>query len=248
MRDGAAPPAGCAARDDVALHRDVEVHELRRRDETARQILRLVAGDKQRHVLFAWTLLGDPAERQELDLARHVVARGKLGDEEGAARIEGGGEETRSNPWLAELQQENFVEINPKDANDRGVKDGEYVWVKTPTGEIAFNDTGSAKPIVFSRWAAGERPKISGRALAWSRSHSDFCRPPTMRPSIRTGSEPSATDRGSSSTRHARRRVGSSAASRASRPMKSPLSTFTAKPRPASNGVSSGVMSEPQTR
>src|SRR5205814_6151667 len=29
---------------------------------------------------------------------------------------EGGGEETRSNPWLAELQQENFVEINPKTA------------------------------------------------------------------------------------------------------------------------------------
>ena len=47
---------------------------------------------------------------------------------------EGGGEETRSNPWLAELRQENFVEINPKDANDRGVKDGQYVWVKTPTG------------------------------------------------------------------------------------------------------------------
>ncbi len=47
---------------------------------------------------------------------------------------EGGGEETRSNPWLAELQQENFIEINPRDANDRGVKDGEYVWVKTPTG------------------------------------------------------------------------------------------------------------------
>jgi formate dehydrogenase major subunit len=47
---------------------------------------------------------------------------------------EGGGEETRSNPWLAELQQENFVEINPKDANDRGVRDGEYVWVKSPTG------------------------------------------------------------------------------------------------------------------
>ncbi|MDE2359804.1 MAG: formate dehydrogenase subunit alpha [Betaproteobacteria bacterium] len=47
---------------------------------------------------------------------------------------EGGGEETRSNPWLAELQQENYVEINPADANNRGVKDGEYVWVKTPTG------------------------------------------------------------------------------------------------------------------
>jgi len=48
--------------------------------------------------------------------------------------FEGGGDETRSNPWLAELQQENFIEINPKDANDRGVRDGEYVWVKSPTG------------------------------------------------------------------------------------------------------------------
>ena len=38
---------------------------------------------------------------------------------------EGGGEETRSNPWLAELQQEMFVEINPKAANDRGIRNGE---------------------------------------------------------------------------------------------------------------------------
>ncbi len=45
---------------------------------------------------------------------------------------EGGGEETRSNPWLAELQQEMFVEINPKAANDRGIRNGDYVWVKTP--------------------------------------------------------------------------------------------------------------------
>ncbi len=47
---------------------------------------------------------------------------------------EGGGEETRSNPWLAELMQDNFVEINPKAAADRGVRNGEYVWVKSPTG------------------------------------------------------------------------------------------------------------------
>ncbi|HVL57973.1 MAG TPA: molybdopterin-dependent oxidoreductase [Burkholderiaceae bacterium] len=47
---------------------------------------------------------------------------------------EGGGEETRSNPWLAELQQHCFVEINPKAAADRGIRDGEFVWVKTPTG------------------------------------------------------------------------------------------------------------------
>jgi formate dehydrogenase major subunit len=46
---------------------------------------------------------------------------------------EGGGDETRSNPWLAELQQEMFVEINPKDANDRNVRNNEYVWVETPT-------------------------------------------------------------------------------------------------------------------
>jgi len=48
--------------------------------------------------------------------------------------FEGGGEETRSNPWLAELQQDMFVEINPATANDRGIRDGEMVWVKTPTG------------------------------------------------------------------------------------------------------------------
>lgn len=47
---------------------------------------------------------------------------------------EGGGEETRSNPWLAELQQENFVEMNPKVAADRSIRDGEYVIVSTPTG------------------------------------------------------------------------------------------------------------------
>jgi formate dehydrogenase major subunit len=47
---------------------------------------------------------------------------------------EGGGEETRSNRYLAELQQDMFVEINPATANDRGIRDGEMVWVKTPTG------------------------------------------------------------------------------------------------------------------
>jgi len=47
---------------------------------------------------------------------------------------EGGGEETRSNPWLAELQQNMYVEINPRAANDRGIRNGEYVWVSTPEG------------------------------------------------------------------------------------------------------------------
>ncbi|NNG21942.1 formate dehydrogenase subunit alpha [Telluria aromaticivorans] len=47
---------------------------------------------------------------------------------------EGGGEETRSNPWLAELQQNMFVEINPKDAAQLNARIGDYVWVETPTG------------------------------------------------------------------------------------------------------------------
>ena len=47
---------------------------------------------------------------------------------------EGGGDETRSNPWLAELQQDMFVEVNPYDANSRGIKNGDSVWVGTPEG------------------------------------------------------------------------------------------------------------------
>ncbi len=47
---------------------------------------------------------------------------------------EGGGDESRSNPWLAELQQDMFVEINTSDANDIGIRDGEQVWVHSPAG------------------------------------------------------------------------------------------------------------------
>ena len=47
---------------------------------------------------------------------------------------EGGGDETRSNPWLAELQQDMFVEINPRDANDLGIRDGTNVWLEGAEG------------------------------------------------------------------------------------------------------------------
>ena len=47
---------------------------------------------------------------------------------------EGGGDETRSNPWLAELQQDMFVEIHPRDANNAGVRDGDDVWVEGAEG------------------------------------------------------------------------------------------------------------------
>ena len=57
-----------------------------------------------------------------------VMTSGRL------VEYEGGGEETRSNPWLAELQQESFIEINPKAATERGIKNGDRVVVRTPTG------------------------------------------------------------------------------------------------------------------
>jgi formate dehydrogenase major subunit len=57
-----------------------------------------------------------------------VLTSGRL------VEYEGGGEETRSNPWLAELQQDAFVELNPKAAADRGIRNGEYVWLSSPTG------------------------------------------------------------------------------------------------------------------
>lgn len=47
---------------------------------------------------------------------------------------EGGGDESRSNPWLAELQQEMFTEINPVDANNNNIQDGMAIWVEGPEG------------------------------------------------------------------------------------------------------------------
>ena len=47
---------------------------------------------------------------------------------------EGGGGETRSNAWLAKLQPEMFVEINPADANDAGVRHWQYVWLEGAEG------------------------------------------------------------------------------------------------------------------
>ena len=52
-----------------------------------------------------------------------ILSSGRL------VEYEGGGEETRSNKWLAELQQDMFIEISPADAAERGIKDGGWVWV-----------------------------------------------------------------------------------------------------------------------
>ena len=71
------------------------------------------------------------ASIQEVDYSQDyplTMTSGRL------VEYEGGGDETRSNPWLAELQQEMFVEVNPADANNVGVKHEEQVWVEGPEG------------------------------------------------------------------------------------------------------------------
>src|SRR5688572_27923517 len=47
---------------------------------------------------------------------------------------EGGGDETRYNKWLAELQQLMFVEVNPEDAKAAGITPGTMMWVHSPEG------------------------------------------------------------------------------------------------------------------
>ncbi len=78
---------------------------------------------------------------------------------------EGGGDESRSNPWLAELQQEMFVEINPRTANDIGVRDGMMVWVEGPEkGRIRVKAMLTERvgpgvafmPFHFGGWFQGE--------------------------------------------------------------------------------------------
>ncbi len=64
---------------------------------------------------------------------------------------EGGGEETRSNRWLAELQQDMFVEINPADAAERGIKEGGWVWVTGPE----YGSKARVKALVTERVGRG---------------------------------------------------------------------------------------------
>ena len=71
---------------------------------------------------------------------------------------EGGGEETRSNKWLAELQQDMFIEINPPDATERGIKDGGWVWV---TG-AEHSSKARMKALVTER---------VGKGVAWCPFH-----------------------------------------------------------------------------
>jgi formate dehydrogenase major subunit len=66
---------------------------------------------------------------QAVDFAKDyplIMTSGRL------VEYEGGGDETRSNPWLAELQQTMFVEVNPFDAGPAAVKTGSSSGSRRP--------------------------------------------------------------------------------------------------------------------
>jgi formate dehydrogenase major subunit len=68
---------------------------------------------------------------QENDFSKKfplILTTGRL------VEFEGGGDETRSNKWLAEFQQQMFAEINSDDAKRLGVDSGKMVWIYTPEG------------------------------------------------------------------------------------------------------------------
>jgi formate dehydrogenase major subunit len=82
-----------------------------------------------------------------------ILSSGRL------VEYEGGGEETRSNKWLAELQQDMFIEINPADAAERGIKDGAWVWV---SGAADSRPRAKMKALVTER---------VGRGVTWCPFH-----------------------------------------------------------------------------
>ncbi|MBL8697217.1 MAG: molybdopterin-dependent oxidoreductase [Alphaproteobacteria bacterium] len=71
---------------------------------------------------------------------------------------EGGGDETRSNKWLAELQQVAYVEINPGDAGKLGIKTMDDVWIYGPENNARIK----VKALVTER---------VGRGVAWMPFH-----------------------------------------------------------------------------
>jgi formate dehydrogenase major subunit len=89
-----------------------------------------------------------------------ILSSGRL------VEYEGGGEETRSNKWLAELQQDMFIEINTSDAAERGIKDGGWVWVtgaenssKAKMKALVTERVGKGvawMPFHFGGWFEGE--------------------------------------------------------------------------------------------
>lgn len=45
----------------------------------------------------------------------------------------------------------------------------EWLYATARADRISFNDTGGGKPMIWTRWASGERPSPDGNRLVWSR-------------------------------------------------------------------------------
>jgi formate dehydrogenase major subunit len=104
---------------------------------------------------FRMPHLGVTVQNRSHQVARDfpiILSSGRL------VEYEGGGEETRSNKWLAELQQDMFVEINPADAAARNIRDGGWVWVTGPENQ----SKARMKAMVTER---------VGRGVAWMPFH-----------------------------------------------------------------------------
>ncbi len=99
---------------------------------------------------FRMPHLGQSVQNRAKDLAPNfpiILSSGRL------VEYEGGGEETRSNKWLAELQQDMFVEINPQDAASRNIRDGAWVLVNGP--EMPAGKATRMKALVTERVGPG---------------------------------------------------------------------------------------------
>ena len=76
---------------------------------------------------------------QQLAVAKDIKAQYPMILTSGRlVEYEGGGEETRSNRWLAELQQTMFAEVNVEDADRLGIREGSDIWVYGPEGGKAL--------------------------------------------------------------------------------------------------------------
>ncbi|MFN8982506.1 MAG: formate dehydrogenase subunit alpha, partial [Alphaproteobacteria bacterium] len=101
--------------------------------------------------------LGQTVQNRSHQVAKDfpiILSSGRL------VEYEGGGEETRSNKWLAELQQDMFVEINPRDAAARNIQDGAWVLVSGP--EMPAGKATRMKALVTER---------VGQGVAWMPFH-----------------------------------------------------------------------------
>jgi formate dehydrogenase major subunit len=101
---------------------------------------------------IGFTVQKSAVDRQVVNDFPLILSSGRL------VEYEGGGEETRSNKWLAELKQEMYVEINPADAKDRGIANDAWVWV---TGAENGSKT-KVKALVTER---------VGKGVAWMPYH-----------------------------------------------------------------------------